>query len=355
MSEKIINWGVLGCAGIAEGRVLPGMMHASNAKLYAVSSRGSSDKLLRFQQKFHPETAYASYEELLDDPKVDAVYIPLPNALHCEWVRKAAAKKKHILCEKPMGVSKAEIEQMKAACDANGVLLMEAFAYRQSPLTKKAKSIVDSGLLGKLKLIESFHGYFLENDKDVRLNNELGGGATYDVGCYNLNLIRYLAGSEPVKIRAVGLLSDKHGVDEGSSILMEFRDGLEAYSFCSLASAAVCHYTVIGEKGTLMVPNEFNAKGMTKIIVTTPEKTEEITVDCPDNYMLEIEQFGRVIAGEEDPLITYADSIGNAAVIDESIRQIFGRQGSGNHASAASPERSIGYSQTESYTYQNVN
>jgi D-xylose 1-dehydrogenase (NADP+, D-xylono-1,5-lactone-forming) len=326
MQKKIINWGILGCAGIAEGRVIPGLLQASGAKLYAISSRGNNDKLKRFQDKFKPEIAYSSYEELLADPKVDAVYIPLPNGLHYEWVLKAAAMKKHILCEKPLGVSKLQVKQMQAACDANGVFLMEAFAYRQSPLTKKVKSLIESGILGKVKFIESCYGYYLDNENDVRFSEVLYGGATYDVGCYNLNLIRYLAGSEPLKINAVGKISDKHGVDEGSSILMEFKDDLEAFAYCSLAISPSCQYTVIGDKGVLKVPTEFNSKGAAKITITTAEKTEEIIIECPDNYMLEIEQFNRVIRGEENPLITFEDSLGNAAVIDESLNQIFGRK-----------------------------
>lgn len=325
MENGIINWGVLGCAGIAEGRVLPGLLKAGNANLYAIASRRRSEKLKHFQEKFKPEVAYASYEELLEDPKVDAVYIPLPNGLHYEWVLKAAAKNKHILCEKPLGVSKSEVKQMKAACDTNGVYLMEAFAYRHSPLTKRVKEIIDSGILGKMKFIESYFGYFLKNESDVRFSEALYGGATYDVGCYNLNLIRYLVGSEPLKICAVGQISQTHCVDEGSSIMMEFKDDIEAFSYCSLAIFPSCRYRVIGEKGTLTVPTEYNTKGITQIFITTEEKTEEIIIECPDNYMLEIEQFGRVIAGEEGPLITFDDSLGNAAVIDESLKQIFRR------------------------------
>ncbi len=326
MDQKIINWGIIGCAGIAEGRVIPGLLKASNAKLYAISSRGKSDKLTHFKETFKPQVAYTSYEDLLDDPKVDAVYIPLPNGLHYEWVLKAAAKGKHILCEKPLGISKTQVRQMYAACEANGVFLMEAFAYRQSPLTKKVKSIVDSGVLGKIKFIESYYGYFLENMEDVRMSEALYGGATYDVGCYNLNLIRYLAGSEPLKISAVGKVAAQYGVDEGSSILMEFKDDLEAFAFCSLAISRSCHYTVIGDKGVLNVPDEFNSKGTTRIILTIADKTEEIVIECPDNYMMEIEQFGKVVSGEESPLITIEDAEGNAALIDESLRQIFGRK-----------------------------
>ena len=117
MTQKIINWGILGCAGIAEGRVIPGLLQASGANLYAIASRSSNEKLKHFKEKFNPEVTYSSYEELLEDPKVDAVYIPLPNGLHYDWVIKAAVMKKNILCEKPLGVSKLQVKQMQAACD----------------------------------------------------------------------------------------------------------------------------------------------------------------------------------------------------------------------------------------------
>ena len=325
MEQKIINWGILGCAGIAEERVIPGLLKAPGANLYAIASRSSSDKLKHFQDKFKPETVYPSYEELLLDPKVDAVYIPLPNGLHYEWVLKAADSKKHILCEKPLGVSKSQVKQMQAACDKNGVYLMEAFAYRQSPLTRKVKEIIDSGILGNLKLIESHYGYYLEDQNDVRFSSALYGGATYDVGCYNINLIRYLAGSEPAKICAVGNLSDKHRVDIDSSILMDFRNGIQGFSFCSMMISKTCFYKVIGTEGILTVNDEYNSKGKTSIHISTENGCKEIEVDCPDNYMLEIEQFGRVIAGEEKPFVPIEDSIGNAAAIDEGLKQIIGR------------------------------
>ncbi|TQI67754.1 Gfo/Idh/MocA family oxidoreductase [Clostridium sp. KNHs216] len=322
MAEKTVRWGVLGCAGIAERKVLPGMLHAENAVLQALSSRGSSEKLKRFAEKFHPQKTYESYEVLLDDPDVDAVYIPLPNGLHCEWVLRAAEKKKHVLCEKPLGVSVEEVRRMKAACDENGVLLMEAFAYRQSPLTQKAKSIVESGALGTVKYIESCYGYNLENEADVRLSAALHGGATYDVGCYNLNLIRYLAGAEPVRVSAFGKVSEKHAVDTESCIMMEFPNGIRAVSYCSLTIFRSHRYLVIGDKGSLTVPTEFNTEGEGKILLASEGKTEELTVDCPDNYRLEIEQFGRAVLGQEPRLISFGDSLGNAEVIEKALKQI---------------------------------
>ncbi len=325
MDQKIINWGVLGCASIAENRVIPGILESSNGKLYAISSRGNNEKLARFRQKFQPEAVYSDYDDLLNDPNVDAVYIPLPNGLHFDWVLRAAGNGKHILCEKPLGISKKQVIQMRDVCEMNGVHLMEAFAYRHSPLTVKAKSIVDSGILGEIQFIESHYGYNLKNEEDVRLSESLYGGATYDVGCYNINLIRYLAGSEPAKICAVGNLSDKHRVDIDSSILMDFRNGIQGFSFCSMMISKTCFYKVIGTEGILTVNDEYNSKGKTSIHISTENGCKEIEVDCPDNYMLEIEQFGRVIAGEEKPFVPIEDSIGNAAAIDEGLKQIIGR------------------------------
>ncbi|OYP00487.1 oxidoreductase, partial [Lachnotalea glycerini] len=178
-----VNWGGIGCAGFAWSSVVPGILNADNARLYAISSRGES-KLEEFRKAFQPIKSYSSYEQLLEDPEIDAVYIPLPNGLHCEWTIKAAEKKKHILCEKPMGVNAKEVKAMKEAADKNGVLLMEAFAYRHSPLIQEVKCLVEEGSIGKPKFIESHFGYYYMNPENVRMNKNLSGGATYDVGCY---------------------------------------------------------------------------------------------------------------------------------------------------------------------------
>lgn len=323
MEKTIVNWGVIGCAGIAEKAVIPGILSADNAKLYALSSRGAGSKLDDFNEKFKPVKTYTSYEALLDDSEIDAVYIPLPNSLHYELTLKAAEKKKHILCEKPLGISAAEVKTMQDAADKNGVLLMEAFAYRQSPLTKKVKSLVEEGTIGKVKFIESHFGYFMENMQNVRMISSLAGGATYDVGCYNLNVIRYIAGLEPTAIYATGEVGVNTGVDESSCIMMEFEGGLKAVSYCSFNSSFRSEYTIVGETGIIHVPVVFNKQGDCNIIITKDSVIEEIIVNCPHNYMLEVEQFGRCILNGEDPLITYEDSLNNAKVIDEALKQIF--------------------------------
>jgi D-xylose 1-dehydrogenase (NADP+, D-xylono-1,5-lactone-forming) len=322
MCKTIVNWGVISCAGIAESAVIPGIKSSKNARLYAISSR-SAEKLEEFSEKFSPVKAYQSYDALLDDPQIDAVYIPLPNSLHYEWVLKAAEKKKHILCEKPLGITAEEVTVMKEVCEKNGVLLMEAFAYRHSPLTQKVKSLVDEGAIGRIKFIESHFSYFLNDMKNVRMVKDLAGGATYDVGCYNINIIRYLAGSEPLTIYAAGEIGEQSQVDESSCIVMEFEKGLKAVSYCSLRCMERNEYTIVGETGIIEVPAGFNHKGLTKTIVRKSTGIEEIIIDCPDNYMLEVEQFGRCILEGEKTLLTHEDSLNNAKVIYEALKQIY--------------------------------
>jgi predicted dehydrogenase len=321
MAKSIVNWGVLSCAGIADKAVIPGIKEAGNAKLYAISSR-SSEKLADFKARHNPVKVYESYEAMLEDPEIDAVYIPLPNGMHHEWVLKAASKKKHILCEKPLGINTREVLSMKEACEKNGVLLMEAFAYRHSPLTLKVKSLVEAGKIGRVKFIESHFSFPLEDLGNVRLVKDLAGGSAYDIGCYNINIIRYIAGSEPVSISAAGEIGKESGVDETCCIMMSFENGLTAVSYCSFKCTNRCDYTIVGESGIIEVPVQFNSKGDTRIVIRAGKEAEEITVVCPDNYMLEVEQFGRCILNGEKPLLTLEDSYNNLKVIETALHQI---------------------------------
>jgi len=324
MDNKVVNWGVIGCAGIADLAAIPAIKAASNAKLYAIASR-SEKKLKEYSEKHKPVKTYQSYDDLLDDPNINAVYIPLPNSLHCEWVFKAAEKKKHILCEKPLGITAKEVADMREVCEENGVLLMEAFAYRHSPLTLKVKSLVEEGIIGKLKFIESHFSYVLSDMDNVRMIKNLGGGATYDVGSYNLNIIRHIAGSEPISILATGEIGENSSVDESSCIMMEFKDGLRAFSYCSLNSMDLSDYTIVGDAGIIEVPVKFNSKGTLKIIIKKGNDIEEININCPDNYMLEVEQFGRCIINGEQPLVTLEDSYNNAKIIDQALNKILNK------------------------------
>ena len=167
MSEKI-RWGILGCAAIARVRTIPGLLEADNATLYAVASR-NIEKANEMAAQFGAVKAYGSYEELLADPEVQAVYIPLPNSMHCEWVEKAAAAGKHILCEKPMGMDAAQAEHMFEVCREHKVLLMEAFAYRHSPLVQKVRQLIEEGAVGNVLYLESHLTDVLTDMGNIRI------------------------------------------------------------------------------------------------------------------------------------------------------------------------------------------
>lgn len=321
MKKEMVNWGVMGCADIAEKALIPGILKANNAKFYAISGRRTS-KLKHFAKAFHPEKVYDSYEALLEDPKVDAVYIPLPNALHCEWTIKAAKKKKHVLCEKPLALSEEQVLQMQKACDDNGVLLMEAFASRHNPVLKKVKFLIEDGVIGKLKHLEAHFAYLLEDANNVRLDGNMGGGATYDVGVYTIGTIRYLTGKEPLAIYTIGDVNHLQNIDKSSCMIMSFEEGITATSYCALDTYDWRGYVVIGEAGRIEVPVDYNDSGELPIKLFKNGEEQVIIINSPHNYQLEVEQFGRCIMEGEVPLVTFADSIGNAIVTDEALKQM---------------------------------
>ncbi len=319
---KTINWGILGCANIAEGQLIPGLLQATNARLYGIASRGGGDKLAHFADKFKPVKTYTSYEALLEDPEIDAVYIPLPNGLHAEWVIKAAEYKKHILCEKPLGANAVEVQAMQKACLDNQVLLMEAFAYRHNELLTTVQEIIREGKIGQIQLVESHLSFPLTELSNVRLNANLKGGATYDTGCYNIDLITTVLDAQPVSVKAFGQVGVESGVDEMSSAIMTFENGAQAYSFCSFHAADRNEYIIQGYRGVLKVSPAFNATGPVEILLQNESGEEVIRVDCGNPYQQEVEQFGRCIAGEDSLLVTAQSSLRTARVIDQILEQI---------------------------------
>lgn len=329
--EHKIRWGVLGCAAIARVRTIPGLLLADNAELYAVASRDAA-KAVEVKEKYGAKTCYGSYEELLADPKVEAVYIPLPNSMHCEWVFKAADAGKHILCEKPLGLNAEEAEKMFAYCEEKGVLLMEAFAYRHAPLVKKVKALLDDGVIGKLLYAESHLTDVLTDMSNIRMQKDLGGGAFYDMACYNISVISYLFGKVPVSVKAMAQMDPERGIDVGNTMIMQYDDGALAVGYSSLNSYARGYYCLVGDKGRIEVPCNFNCRNQVSFTVITgghtnnvevlDEEAKTIGVMCPDNYMLEIEQFGRCIRGVETPEVTKEETLRNAKILDMAFADL---------------------------------
>ena len=197
-----MRWGVLSTANIATEKVIPGMRRAPRSEVLGIASREDGARRRGRPPGSASRARTASYEALLADPDIDAVYIPLPNHLHAEWTIEAARAGKHVLCEKPLAMTAAEAQGMVDACREAGVLLMEAFMYRLHPSWIAVRDLVASGRIGRLQAVDSWFSYFNDDPANIRNIREAGGGALYDIGCYSVNLSRMLFGGEPVRVQA---------------------------------------------------------------------------------------------------------------------------------------------------------
>lgn len=320
--EKI-RWGVLSTANIGRTQVIPAIFRAENAEMSAISSRG--DRVYAAARELGIPKAYESYEALLDDPEIDAVYIPLPNNLHKEWVIKAAEKGKHVLCEKPAALSAQEAKEMIEACEANGVKFMEAFMYQLHPQHARVKEIISSGEIGEVKLIKSSHSFYLNNrEGDIRMDKTMGGGSIYDVGSYCVQVIRHLTDSEPVKVQAIAELDEATGIDLTSTVYMKMDNGVKAMFDCSFDMINRNEYEVIGTEGKIKVPFAFRPDingGIGKVIIQNNGMTREEKI-YGDIYRMEIEQFSRAILDGGEPVITTESTLKNMAVLDKCYESI---------------------------------
>ena len=308
--ENRINWGILGCAGVAEAVVIPGIKLSTNGRAWAIASR-SLDKAKTFAKKFGIERAYASYEELLDDPDVQAVYIPLPNSMHMEWTLRAAEKGKDVLCEKPLACNAEQARKMVQACESKGVLLMEAFAHRFHPQNVLVKELITEGRIGKVLRITSVHSSGPPEGSNIRLSKELAGGVLGDKGSYCINTARYILESEPVSVYAQ-VWYNQNGVDERVVAEMAFAsDAVLQFesSFCLGPGVYYQGYEVFGERGRILVGEPF-AQLCTyrqgKLVETTisvsdeQNNVERIRIKPSQHWQLEVEYFAeRILNGQQ--------------------------------------------------------
>ncbi len=317
-----VKWGVLGTAGIAAGCTIPGMQKAGNCELYAIAGR-SIKKAEEFKERFGFTKAYEGYDALINDSEVQAVYVPLPNDIHCEWVIKALNAGKHVLCEKPIALNEAEIRNMFEAARKNNVFLMEAYAYLHSPFVAEMKRIIDSGEIGEVDYIDTA---FLIQDftSDFRLHKELGGGAIYDVGCYCSTMILTLIDSPIDYVKANAEICDDK-VDHMASVLLKFKNGARASFNVGMAlgldsSDRYDRFFVHGSKGYIRSDYEYNQEGEISYRLTTKTSdgarhTREFKVSAVSNYTLEIEQLGRAAMGLEKPHVTEEFSLKNMRLL----------------------------------------
>lgn len=309
---KKVRWGILGCADIVERRFLPAMEQADNAVFTALASRSGSDRLERVVNRYRPDVVYDDYQALLEDGVVDAVYIPLPNSLHREWTVKAARLGLHVLCEKPMALTPADLDEMAAAARETGVTVMEAFACMHSPLYPTIRQLIAEGEIGELRTVESAFCYPMQNMKgNINANPALAGGAMNDVGCYNMLTLRQVTGREPVSVKAMATFLPT-GVDATVSALFDMGDGVAGRYLSSLESASHRGLAALGSKGYLAFDRTPNTWGEVDIYLANDKGSRIVKLQVRNTYTLEIEQFGRCILAGEEPRVSLEESRNNA-------------------------------------------
>lgn len=312
---KKIRWGVLGVAKIATVKVIPAMQQGSLCEITAIASR-SAEKARHAAEELDIPKAYASYESLLNDPDIDAIYNPLPNHMHVEWSAKAAKAGKHVLCEKPIGLSAAETKHLIDVRDKAGVKIGEAFMVRVHPQWLRAREIARSGEIGDLRVITGFFSYNNRKPENIRNIPEYGGGALMDIGCYPVNVSRWLFGEEPSKVSALIERDPEFGTDRLTSAMLRFSSGQATFT----ASTQLVPYQkihIFGTKGRVEIEIPFNAPpdASTNIFVHTDTMRTE-TFPAVDQYTLQGDAFSKAILEDTEVPVPLEDALKNMAVIE---------------------------------------
>jgi D-xylose 1-dehydrogenase (NADP+, D-xylono-1,5-lactone-forming) len=306
------RWGLLSTARINDA-LLRGIEAIPDATAYAVASR-DAERASAYAQRKGIERAYGSYEQLLADPEVDVVYISLPNGMHVQWTRRALEAGKHVLCEKPLSRSPAEVESLFDLAAARDLYLSEAFMYRHHPQTKRLKELVDTGVIGTLRLIRGTFSFTCD-PADPRMRSDQDGGGLMDVGCYPVSMARYLAG-EPDRVSAEELLGGLD-VDVVMAGLLHFADGVIAHFDGGLAMPNRRDVEVVGSNAVLRVPNPWHplADGI-ELWRDGAASPEVVAVAAADSYALEVADLSAAARGEHEPLLGRADALGQARAIE---------------------------------------
>jgi len=306
-----VAWGILSTADINR-KFLAGARQSEVLSVLAVASRDAG-VAERYAREHGIERAHGSYEALLADPEVEAVYISLPNSLHVEWTLRALEAGKHVLCEKPLSRRAAAVERAFDLAASRGLVLMEAFMYRHNPQTARVAELVASGAIGRLRLVRGAFSFLASDPENVRLRRGLDGGALMDLGCYCLSAARMLAG-EPERVSAQAILGGD-GVDVVFAATMEHPGGVLALFDAGLALADRDELEVVGEDASLFLDDPWHCR--TPVIELRREHgTELIAVETIDSYRLEAENMSAAIRGEAPQLLGREDAIGQARAIE---------------------------------------
>jgi D-xylose 1-dehydrogenase (NADP+, D-xylono-1,5-lactone-forming) len=305
-----VKWGIVSTANINR-KVIPGAHASDKVDLVAVASR-DREKAEAYAAEWKIPRAYGSYDDLLADPEIEAVYISLPNTLHCEWSIKAMEAGKHVLCEKPLSRDPDEVAKTFDAAERTGMVISEAFMWRHNPQTKKLQELVDGGAIGELRLIRSSFSYSLYDESNIRLRTDVDGGALMDVGCYCISGSRLLGG-EPIEAHAVARRGPT-GTDWITTGVLRFPNDVLATFDCGTALPERDELEAIGSEGSLFLDDPWHCK--TPVIeVRRDNEVERIELEPEDSYRLELENVSDAIRGDAELLLGRDDALGQARTL----------------------------------------
>ncbi|HEY6962215.1 MAG TPA: Gfo/Idh/MocA family oxidoreductase [Gaiellaceae bacterium] len=311
MATSLVKWGIVSTADINR-KVIPPAQESPKIDVVAVASRDAA-RAQAYAREWAIPRSYGSYEELLADPDVDAVYISLPNTMHTEWSIKAVEAGKHVLCEKPFTRSPDDVTRAWDAADAAGRFLSEAFMYRHHPQTKKAKELVASGAIGELRLVRSTFSYSLYDETNIRLRTDVEGGSLMDVGCYNVSWSRLIAG-EPERVTAEAWFGPS-GTDWVFTATMRFPGDVIATFDCGTALTNRDEVEIVGSEGSLFLDDPYHCN--TPVIeVRKDGDVERVEVERQNPYRLELENVSDAIRGDAELLLGREDALGQARTLE---------------------------------------
>lgn len=320
-ADDPVRWGVLGLAGITR-RAIPGIDGAPNARLAAVATRrpDAATPLLTGRPDLQ---VYHSYDELLADPAIEAIYIPLPNTLHAEWTIRAAEHGKHVLCEKPLATTRAEVERMAEAAERHGIHLMEAFMWRFHPQHARVKELLAAGAIGQPSLVRAGLSFGIDRSKaNIRLTPELGGGVIWDVGCYAISIARFLFADEPETISAHARVDPAFNVDLSLAALATFPGDRVALLDASMERVRRSAYEIVGTTGSLRVERFWVDPDVPAPIVLRSEDGAETIEEIPpaNHFVLEFEHFSEAVRGQAPPRYGPADALAQVWALEAMQR-----------------------------------
>jgi predicted dehydrogenase len=317
-----VRWGVLGASNFALTKMVPALLKSDLVELVGIATRNSHKTRLRIDQAGIAKV-YDSYEALLADPRIEVVYNPLPNHLHVPWSIKAIEAGKHVLCEKPIGMTEADAQKLLEVARAHpGIKVMEGFMYRHHPQWRYAKRMVDQGSIGELRTIQSFFSYNNLDETNIRNQAEIGGGGLMDIGCYSISLSRFIFGREPQRVLGIIDYDAEFRTDRVTSGVLDFGGGTATFT-CSTQVAPYQRVNILGSEGRIEIEIPFNAPSDVpcrawRHYSPSPKvwEVEEVVFEVCDQYTIQADLFSEAVVEDGSVPTPLEDAIANMRVID---------------------------------------